>query len=138
MISTMKKHRITPLEFARVQSVTRMHAESLDIVRLVLVDGQSQAHIHRDTGKSRQNISLLVNKFWDHFERIHALPDGWRTQSVSLPEKDWPQVRKLEQKAKAALALKGAQSKRILLDKPSPKSKKERADNGSSDMRSKP
>jgi TrfB plasmid transcriptional repressor len=112
MILTMKKHRITPLEFARVQSVTRMHPESLGIVRLVLVDGQSQAQVHRNTGKSRQNISLMVNTFWSHFERIHALPDGWRTESVSLPEKDWSQVRQLEQKAKAALVKKGMQRQR--------------------------
>ena len=102
----MKKHRITELEFARVQAATRMYPESLTIVRRVLVDGHTQAQVHRDTGKSRQNISLLVSKFWDHFERIHPLPMGWRTESISLPLKDWPTVRKIEQRAKAQLAKK--------------------------------
>jgi TrfB plasmid transcriptional repressor len=102
-----KNRRISELEFARVQaSATRMHPESFAVARAVLVHGKTQAQVHRETGKSRQNISLILTTFWSHFERLHLLPEGWRTESVSLPEKDWPAVRKIELKAKAELAKK--------------------------------
>lgn len=100
----MKKRRLTEMEYARVQAVTRMRPASLAIVRRVLVGGEPQGHVAREAGCSRQRVSLLVKTFWEHFERTQPLPAGWSTQTVTLPAEAWAEVRRIEARAKARLA----------------------------------
>ena len=99
----MRKERLTLDEFNRVKLLTRMTESSLALVKRVVVQGESQATVHRASKKSRQHISHIVNVFLDRYESSHPLPDGWTTEYVTLPQNKWPQVRALEESAKRAL-----------------------------------
>lgn len=105
----MKFTTLTKAEFARVQAASRITPETVSILKRILLNGESQATIHHETGKSRQHINLMVKRFMARYEEIHALPEGWRREMVALPSKDWPKVRKLEQQAKLALTKKTKQ-----------------------------
>lgn len=99
----MGKARLTLEEFNRVKTLTRMKAASLALIKRVVVDGETQASVHRSTKKSRQHISFLINSFLGRYESAHPLPEGWTTEYVTLPKNKWLQVRALEESAKRAL-----------------------------------
>lgn len=103
-MAPVKTRQLTEMEYARVQAVTRMRPASLAIVRRVLIAGESQGHVAREAGCSRQRVSSLVKTFWKHFERMQPLPAGWSTQTVTLPADAWAEVRRIEARAKARLA----------------------------------
>ena len=83
-----------------------MTPSSLEIVRRVLVDGEKQIDVTKSLHppKTKQHVNLLVNVFWDHYLRSHPLPKGWERDTVTLPQKDWPAVREIEQRALHSLA----------------------------------
>jgi TrfB plasmid transcriptional repressor len=106
----MRKERLTLEEFNRVKILTRMKEPTLALVKRVLVQGESQASVHRASKKSRQHISAIVTIFLKRYESSHPLPDGWTTEYVTLPQNKWPQVRALEESAKRALIRSGRKS----------------------------
>ena len=102
----MKKHRLSAFDFASVRESSGMSEASLAIASRVLVDGERQIDVSRAIGTTRQYVSMIVNQFWDHFDRHQPLPKDWATSVVTLPIKDWPKVHELEQRARAALPKK--------------------------------
>jgi TrfB plasmid transcriptional repressor len=113
----MRLTRITDLEFSRVKAKTRMRPKSLAIVYEVLVKGRPQKDLVIETGESRQNVSLIVNNFWDDYEAIHAVPENWVTATLSLPPSDWKRVHAIEKEAKVKLAALLAKTPRTKLTK---------------------
>lgn len=99
----MKRHSITNQELACVQTACRFTRESIEIVRRVLVTGERQADVARSTEKTPQHVSLLLKNFWRHYQKLHAVPPGWRTEYVTLPDTAWTKVRQIELTAKARL-----------------------------------
>ena len=102
---TMRRRLISQAEFDRASARSRMEPATLALAHAVLVMGEKQIDIARKTQKTRAWISEAVGKFMrcvDEAERL-SLPPGWETDTVSLPPDYWPQVRKLERAARAAL-----------------------------------
>lgn len=82
-----------------------MEPSTLAIARAVLVDGKKQVDVANEVGASRAWVSEAVAKFMRSVEDIERLasPDGWTTDTVTLPCDLWPQVRQLERAARARL-----------------------------------
>lgn len=102
---TMRRRLISQAEFDRARVRSRMAPATLAIAHAVLVKGERQIDIVRKTKKTRAWISEAVGKFMycvDEAERL-TLPTGWETDTVSLPQELWPQVRSLERTARAEL-----------------------------------
>lgn len=99
----MKRHPITNQALARVQASSRFTRDSIEIVRRVLVVGERQADVASSMEKTPQHVSLLLKNFWGHYQKLHAVPPGWRTEYVTLPDTAWPKVRQIERAAKARL-----------------------------------
>ena len=99
----MKRHSITNQELACVHAACRFTRESIEIVRRVLVTGERQADVARSTEKTPQHVSLLLKNFWGHYQKLHAVPPGWHTEYVTLPDTAWAKVRQIELTAKARL-----------------------------------
>ena len=95
-------------EFTRAAARARMEHATLAIAHAVLVAGQRQIDVARQTGVTAAWVSEAVSKFRRCVEDAERLtvPDGWSTDTVSLPPDLWLEVRKLEREARARLAPK--------------------------------
>lgn len=104
-IATGRKRPLSADEFARACARARMEPSSLAIARAVLVDAQRQTDVASKAGVSRAWVSEAVAKFMRCVEETEQLflPDGWTTDTVSLPSDMWAQVRKLEREARTRL-----------------------------------
>jgi hypothetical protein len=82
-----------------------MEPATLAIAHAVLVEGKKQVDVARDSSVTPAWVSEAVAKFRRHVEDAERLtvPQGWMTDTVSLPPDMWPEVRKLEREARARL-----------------------------------
>lgn len=99
-----QRRRYSEVEFDRGAALSRMEPSSIALARAVLVDGRSQAAVMRDARVSRQWISEIVVKMRRYIAEANPVPPGWRSDTVTLPEGKWPQVRALERAAHRELA----------------------------------
>jgi hypothetical protein len=96
--------RFSKREFDRASAISRMEPETIDLVRAVLVEGRSQAVVARERNVGRSWVNMAVGKMLKYIQEANPVPPGWRTDTVTLPIRDWPKVRKLERAARAALS----------------------------------
>lgn len=119
---TMRRRLISQAEFERASARSRMAPTTLVLVHAVLVKGEKQIDVARKAKVTRAWISEAVGKFRnaiDEAEKL-TLPPGWETDTVSLPEELWPEVRALERKARTALK----KSILIQVSEPTPRKRK--------------
>ena len=90
-----------------------MESGSIELARAVLVDGKTQANVARKAGVVRQRVSQVVQNMRRYIADANPVPPGWRTDTVTLPVKDWPKVRALERAAHAALTKQGEKEKKL-------------------------
>ena len=95
----MAHARMTQAEFDALRpNLGRMALDTIDIARLVLVDGMTQAEVATTHNMSRQRVYGILQRF---AAAAQSLPTGWRRVEVWLPPKLADQV---EIMAEAALA----------------------------------
>lgn len=107
-----QRRRYSAAEFDRAATICRLSKDSVELARQVLVLGNRQAVVARDAGVARQWVSELVKKMERYIEDANPVPAGWKTDTVTLPLRDWPRVRAIEKEARAALAENAATGKR--------------------------
>lgn len=107
----MRRRILSADEFARASARARMEPATLAIARAVLVDARRQVDVAAEAGTSRAWVSEAVAKFIrcvEDTERL-SVPQGWKTDTVSLPGDLWPEVRKLEREARSRLRNKSSE-----------------------------
>ena len=104
-IATGRKRILSADEFSRACARARMEPATLAIARAVLVDAERQIDVAAKVGMSRAWVSEAVAKFMRCVEETEqlSLPEGWKTDTVSLPSDMWAEVRKLERDARTRL-----------------------------------
>ncbi|CAM2164655.1 putative transcriptional repressor protein trfb [Burkholderia latens] len=86
--------KMTAKEFARLLpklGTRNFSNEAIEIARRVLVDGEAQSHVARDSGVSRQRISSIVQRVT---AAGHAVPSTWERVEVWLPPEVAERVRR--------------------------------------------
>jgi len=79
----MAHARMTQAEFDALRpSLGRMALDTIDIARLVLVDGMTQAEVATTQNMSRQRVFGILERFQ---KAAQAIPSGWRKVEVWLP-----------------------------------------------------
>lgn len=99
-----QRRRFTKVEFDRGAAISRMERSTISLARAVLVEGRSQAAVARDRNVGRSWVNTAVSKMLKYIEEANPVPPGWRTDTVTLPARDWPKVRELERAAHDALS----------------------------------
>lgn len=77
-----------------------MKAKNVSIARAILVEGQKQAVMIKETGLSKSAIAAMVKKIRDSHERYGQPPEGWERIEVCLPSHLVQMVRALEEEAR--------------------------------------
>ena len=96
------KRLLTNSEFElAVRKLPRsLKKSNISIGRAILVEGQKQADIIKETGLSRSAISSVVRKI-RHSHEVHGQPpEGWERIEVCLPIHLIKMVRALEEEAR--------------------------------------
>jgi len=97
----MAKPKMTPQEFEAARpGFGRQTDDTIEMVRLVLVEGQSQTDVARQYGLTRQRVSLAVKQILTVADNI---PKGWVKLEIWLPPALANKVRDMEQKARQQL-----------------------------------
>jgi hypothetical protein len=79
----MAHARMTQAEFDAFRpNLGRMALDSIDIARLVLVEGMTQAEVAATQNMSRQRVFGILERFQ---KATQAIPAGWRKVEVWLP-----------------------------------------------------
>ncbi len=79
----MAHARMTQAEFDALRpNLGRMALDTIDIARLVLVEGMTQAEVATTYNMSRQRIFGILERFQ---KTVQAIPRGWRKVEVWLP-----------------------------------------------------
>lgn len=79
----MAHARMTQAEFDALRpNLGRMALDSIDIARLVLVEGMTQADVATTHNMSRQRVFGILERFQ---RAAQAIPTGWRKVEVWLP-----------------------------------------------------
>jgi len=99
----VKQRRYSPAEFKRGAARSRMDDSNLKHAWEVLVNCRRQADVAREAGVNRQRMSAIVKQLVAHMEEASPVPTGWKADTVTLPLEDWPRVRDMEARARAAL-----------------------------------
>lgn len=95
----MAHARMTQAEFDALRpKLGRMALDSIDIARLVLVDGLTQAEVATTHAMSRQRVFGILERFQ---KAAQAVPAGWRKVEVWLPPELADQVEVLARRARA-------------------------------------
>lgn len=96
------KRLLTNSEFdLAVRKLPRsLKEKNVAIARAVLVEGQKQADLVRETGLSRSAIAATVRKVKDSYMRHAQPPKGWEKIEVCLPAQMIVMVRALEEEAR--------------------------------------
>jgi hypothetical protein len=101
-----QRRRFSKVEFDRGAAISRMEPGTIALARAILVEGRPQAVVAREKHVGRSWVSRAVGKMREYIEEANPVPPGWRTDTVTLPESDWPKVRQLERAAQEALSRK--------------------------------
>lgn len=64
-----------------VAQLPRMSKHNIELARKILVDGESTKKVAKEGGLSPETLKKVVQKI-----RKLAIPEGWRTITVSLPD----------------------------------------------------
>jgi hypothetical protein len=82
----MKLKRLTPEDFARVASRTRLGERARDMARAVLVDGRAQADVATEYGMTKQRVNAAVGAIERAYIQTAAPGTGWVSVALDLPE----------------------------------------------------
>ena len=94
----MAHARMTQAEFDALRpNLGRMALDTIDIARLVLVDGLTQAEVATSHNMSRQRVYRILQRF---AAAAQSVPTGWRRVEVWLPPNLADQVEDLADQAK--------------------------------------
>lgn len=94
----MAHARMTQAEFDALRpNLGRMALDSIDIARLVLVDGMTQAEVATTHNMSRQRVFGILERFQ---KAAQAIPAGWRKVEVWLPPELADQVEAVAERAR--------------------------------------
>lgn len=94
----MAKPKMTPQEFEAARPrFGRLTEDTIEMARLVLVEGQSQTEVARQNELTRQRVSLAVKQVLTAVEEI---PKGWVKLEIWLPPAMASKVRDMAEKAK--------------------------------------
>lgn len=94
----MAHARMTQAEFDALRpNLGRMALDSIDIARLVLVVGMTQAEVATVHNMSRQRVFGILERFQ---KAAQCIPMGWRKVEVWLPKELADQVEALANKAR--------------------------------------
>lgn len=104
-MATPRRRRYSTAEFLRGATISRLEPHSIELARQVLVDGRRQADVARAAGTTRQWVSELTKKMQVYIEQANPVPEGWQTDTVTLPARDWPKVRAMEAAARRELTV---------------------------------
>jgi hypothetical protein len=110
-MATPRRRRYSTAEFLRGAAISRLEPQSIELARQVLVDGRRQADVARAAGTTRQWVSELTKKMQVYIEQANPVPEGWQTDTVTLPARDWPKVRAMEAAARRELTVEDTASK---------------------------
>lgn len=89
----MKNERLTPEEFEALRPRLGRHTvDTVDLARRVLVDGNSQSQVAKETGYSRQRIYQIVRRVR---ELVADVPPLWEQVSVWLPPEQAAKARQM-------------------------------------------
>jgi hypothetical protein len=88
-------------DFDRAVPGRRWSRRNIQLARAVLVDGRSQAEVAQEAGMGRQRMSQIVAMMRKAIG--DAVPEGWRTDTATLPTSDWRKVRTMERTARRSL-----------------------------------
>ncbi|WP_193068305.1 TrfB-related DNA-binding protein [Halomonas sp. 3D7M] len=96
------KRLLTNSEFGlAVRKLPRsLKAKNVAIAKAVLVEGQKQSDLVRETGLSRSAIAAIVRKVKDSYIKHAQPPKGWEKIEVCLPAQMIAMVRALEEEAR--------------------------------------
>ena len=96
--------------------LTKTIPRSLELARRVLVDGDAQATVARDSNVSPQQMSVIVANVRKAYLRSSqdAASLGWVTRPASLPQKLWAKVVELEIRATRLLRQRSSVASRAL------------------------
>ena len=108
----MAHARMTQAEFDVLRpSLGRMALDTIDVARLVLVDGMTQAEVATSHKMSRQCVHGILQRFAAAAQNV---PTGWRRVEVWLPPELADQVEEMAQSALVKLhAGKGLKATRV-------------------------
>ncbi len=79
----MAHAKMTQAEFDALRpNLGRMALDSIDIARMVLLEGMTQAEVATTHNMSRQRVFGILERFQ---KAAQAIPQGWRKVEVWLP-----------------------------------------------------
>ena len=94
----MAHARMTQAEFDALRpNLGRMALDTIDIARLVLVDGMTQAEVATAHNMSRQRVYGILQRF---AAAAQSVPTGWRRVEVWLPPELADQVEAMAEQAR--------------------------------------
>ena len=80
-----------------VRRYSRLSDKAIAASRALLVDGDLLEHVAQSHGSSRQMVHKWATKVFESFR-----PEGWLTETVTLPAAQMAVVREMEQQARLA------------------------------------
>ncbi|GBR16901.1 transcriptional regulator KorA [Asaia spathodeae] len=94
---------MTPKEFdSAVKFLSKLDSTSIEIGRLVLVQGQSQKEVAASFGLTKQRVSAIIRRL----EQASAsVPNGWVKVTVWLPPDAARKVEEIEKEEKNKISL---------------------------------
>lgn len=99
MVEREKRH-LSSLDFERATAdLTIKPAMRLAVFRY-MVEKRTFEEVAQQSGLNDRSIQRKVRQIWELYQDLPALPDGWVTETVSLPESE---MRKVQQRSRSLL-----------------------------------
>lgn len=81
-----KTKRLTQAEFDAIRPhLDNFEAKNIEAVRRILVGGVLQKDIAAEMKMTKEAVSALVGRAWQHHIERGALPEGWQKVQMALP-----------------------------------------------------